>query len=187
MNERLPLLVVVNGRPATGKTWLARLMSRELAIPAFSKDDFKEELASQLGARDREESRRLGAQAIDAMFRAARDELVRGSSVIVEAPLIAELASQDLQMIRAAVDVYVLQVFLDAEPPVILERYVARGRDGVHFLDESLIELQRALDAEFEPIADYVDETITVDTTHLDRLDYSALIERVRSLTALSE
>ena len=53
-------VVVVNGLPGSGKTTLARALSRELGVPLLSKDLIKEAVGEQLGADDRE---RLGGTA----------------------------------------------------------------------------------------------------------------------------
>jgi glucokinase len=47
--ESRRLVVLVNGLPAAGKSTLARALSRELALPLFSKDVIKEAHADVLG------------------------------------------------------------------------------------------------------------------------------------------
>jgi uridine kinase len=37
-----PLLIVVTGRPASGKTTLSRILSAEIKCPLLSRDEFKE-------------------------------------------------------------------------------------------------------------------------------------------------
>jgi adenylate kinase family enzyme len=53
--------VIVNGPPGSGKTTLARSLSRSVGLPLFSKDAVKETLLDELGYEDRAESRRIGA------------------------------------------------------------------------------------------------------------------------------
>ena len=74
-----PLLIVVNGPPAAGKTTLASHLERALRLPRFSKDWFKEQLYeiedSERWRRllaDRPFSALLGAAAIRMMFEAAK-------------------------------------------------------------------------------------------------------------------
>jgi dephospho-CoA kinase len=45
-----PLLVIITGRPASGKTTLSRLLSREIKCPLFSRDEFKEGFVNTVGA-----------------------------------------------------------------------------------------------------------------------------------------
>ena len=49
-----PLVVIITGPPASGKSMLGRELARRLALPLLSKDLFKEVLFDQLGWSDRE-------------------------------------------------------------------------------------------------------------------------------------
>ena len=85
------MLLIVNGYAASGKTTLARALSRELRWPVVVKDAIKEQLFDRLGAADYKESKRLGAAAIDVMFSVAGELLSSGTSVIIESPLVPSL------------------------------------------------------------------------------------------------
>ncbi len=54
-----PLVILVTGLPASGKTTVARQVARHLGLPVFGKDDFKEVLFDTLGWKDLEWSRQL--------------------------------------------------------------------------------------------------------------------------------
>jgi adenylate kinase family enzyme len=41
------LLIVITGPPATGKTYLGKLLSEQYSLPHFSKDSFKDSIASK--------------------------------------------------------------------------------------------------------------------------------------------
>ena len=56
----LPLLVVVTGPPAAGKTTVARGIAQRLRLPLVEKDTIKEALFDTLGTGDLAWSRRLG-------------------------------------------------------------------------------------------------------------------------------
>ena len=58
--RRIPLLVVVTGPLAAGKTTIARGLSAELGLLLLEKDAIKEHLYETLGYRDRQVSRELG-------------------------------------------------------------------------------------------------------------------------------
>ncbi len=55
-----PLLVVVTGPPAAGKTTIAREIARRLHLPLIAKDTIKEALFDGLGTGDLAWSQRLG-------------------------------------------------------------------------------------------------------------------------------
>ena len=59
-NDR-PLLVVVGGAPASGKTTLATQLSRDLRLPLLARDALKERLMDSLCSPNRARSRELGA------------------------------------------------------------------------------------------------------------------------------
>ena len=60
MTAAHPLIVLVNGAPASGKTTLSRRLAGDLGLPLLAKDAIKEVLYDTLGAPDRARSRELG-------------------------------------------------------------------------------------------------------------------------------
>lgn len=68
MAGRRPLLVLVNGAPASGKSTLAARLARELALPLIAKDALKEVLFDTLGAPDHARSRELSAASYDLIY-----------------------------------------------------------------------------------------------------------------------
>ena len=68
MNLPHPTIVIVTGRPAAGKSTLAKRLSQELMLPLVSKDDIREELFDRLGWKDRKWAQDLGKASIDMMF-----------------------------------------------------------------------------------------------------------------------
>ena len=176
-----PLLIIVNGRPATGKTGLAGRLSTELGVPLFTKDAVKELLGDVVGAADRDAAKTLGEASIALIVQHAEAVLATGSSAMVECPLIPELSVAPVREVQERTGCRVLQVFLTADPEVILERYGERERNEVHFDAEAREELEVSLrTAEVGPVP--IDgETITLDTTDFDTVDIEALTERVRA------
>ncbi|HEV8194652.1 MAG TPA: AAA family ATPase, partial [Ktedonobacterales bacterium] len=86
----LPLVVIVGGPPASGKTTLARSLAHTLALPLFAKDDVNEVLFDSLGSSDRAWSRTLGGTSMRLLFAALQVELCAARSCIVEANFSAE-------------------------------------------------------------------------------------------------
>ncbi len=79
-----PLVIVVNGLPATGKTTLARRLATDLHLPLLAKDVIKETLFETLGWSDRAWSRRLGAATMALLYKLLEEQLRAGRPCIVE-------------------------------------------------------------------------------------------------------
>ena len=146
----LPLLVVVTGPPAAGKTRIARVVAEELRLPLIAKDDIKETLFETLGTGDREWSRRLGRATFEVQFRLLRELLAAGCSVIAEGNFNRTDAFSALP--RA----HVFQIVCTAERDELLRRFRERtaGRHPGHVDHITIEELGPRLFAhEWRPLA----------------------------------
>ena len=180
MRNQQPLLIIVNGRPCTGKTTLASMLSRDLGIPLFTKDAIKEILGEVLGAEDRSASRRFGAAAIALMYHQAETVLTSGLPAIIESPLIPEFAEREIEELRNRTGCRTLQIFLRADPAVILERFRSRPREGVFFHEDELRELAETVTTELKPVP-ATGETLIVDTTDFRAVDFTTIAEQARA------
>ena len=173
-----PLLVVVTGAPAAGKTTLARALAGKLGLPLIAKDDIKETLFDALGVGDREWSRRLGRATFDVQFRVLDELLEAGCSVVAEGNFSAAEPFGALPPAR------IVQVFCSAPRQILLERFRQRtDRHPGHVDDVTLQELGARLSADEWPVLAIGGELVVVDTTSFtDGVD--PLVERVRRVTA---
>jgi predicted kinase len=80
-----PLLVLVSGAPAAGKTTLARRLAPELGLLRLCKDEVRETLGDWLPPTSPPESRALGGAAYALCFRLAAEALACGVGVVLEA------------------------------------------------------------------------------------------------------
>jgi glucokinase len=179
-DTRSPLLILVNGRPATGKSALAARLAQELDVVLFTKDDVKELLGDLVGAPDRAAARTLGEASIAIMFQHAEAVLATGAPAMIECPLIPDLTVPILDGLRERTGCGFLQLFLIADPDVILDRYRNRDRNDVHFDAEALRELEQSLRENEVPPVPIDGETWTLDTTDFETLDIDALVAGVR-------
>src|SRR5688572_31908679 len=95
-----PTIIIVTGRPAAGKSTIAKWLSQELKLPLVSKDSIREELFNCLGWKDRDWAQVLGKASVDMMFYFARAELEVGHSIIMDNsfhPLISNHRFQTLK------------------------------------------------------------------------------------------
>jgi len=74
-----PLLIAMKGHPGSGKSAVARALSRRLRIPLIDKDDIKDVLDGHVED--------AGGLAYIAMFNVARRQLLQHLSVICDSPL----------------------------------------------------------------------------------------------------
>ena len=137
-----PLLVIVSGPPAAGKTGIAVPLAERLGLPLLAKDDIKEALFDELGHSDREWSRRLGRATYEVLFAVARRLLEAGASCILESNF------SDAAPLRALPPARIVQIFCNAPDDVVLERYANRERHPGHLDAEIVEELRTRLAAE---------------------------------------
>jgi predicted kinase len=122
-----PILVVVTGPPASGKSGLADDLSEALRLPLLTKDGIKEALFDALGTGDRDWSKRLGEATWSVIFHVVDGMLRGGSSLVVEGNFEATYANPrfaDLPPFRA------VQVYCTAPAGTLLERFRERSQEG---------------------------------------------------------
>ena len=97
---------------------------------------------------------------------------------MIESPFLPNLAADEIEEIRNRTGCRLFQIFLRAEPDVIIERFRSRERGGVHFHEEALRELEETVATELEPVP-ISGQTLFVDTTDFSAVNYTEIIEWV--------
>lgn len=170
-----PLLVVVSVMPASGKTTVARALSRRLLLPLIAKDDIKEQLYDALGPGDIAWSERLGAATYALIFAVARSILATGTGAIVEANFFRGQES-DFELLP---ECRVVQVHCEAPLVVLVDRYRGRVRHPGHHDDQKVAELAARFESGAHAPLDLPGNLVRVDTTEL--VDEQLLVERLRT------
>lgn len=177
-----PLLVVVTGAPASGKTGLAERLAEGLRIPFIVKDTFKEVLYETVG--DGEELEPAIERAgLELLFRVVDAQLEAGVSVVAESNFDARSDTGPFRVLCEQHDVQLVQVHCRRDEEVLLERFAERVRrgerhpghgDGPEDVEEVRADLRTG---RWDPL-DLPGALIAFDK---DREDEEELVERVRS------
>src|SRR5258708_27729259 len=130
-NERsAPLVLIVTGAPASGKTTLGRQLAAALGLPYFSKDLFKESLFDSLGWQDRAWSLRLGGASTDLLFLSAEVLLAAGQPVALECNFRDEWHGPTLRALAERFVCRFVQVVCAAPGPTLVQRFERRALSG---------------------------------------------------------
>jgi predicted kinase len=182
-HETQPLLIIVNGPPASGKSTLAEQIAAEMRLPYISKDALKEELFDSLGVIERTISRKLGETSMRLMYTAADRILEAGIGVVIEANFYRGLSEQDLspRIARA----HAVVIHCDAPDEIIKDRYVERAEAGerhpVHDDNNRVEDLDEHLEGgTFDPL-DLDIPMIRVDTTNGFAPSAEEIVSQIRT------
>ncbi|MDD5463914.1 MAG: AAA family ATPase [Candidatus Moranbacteria bacterium] len=101
-------LIIICGLPGSGKTTLARELSKKTKVALISKDSIKEKLYESMNLSTLEDSKNIGIPAFELMIELTENQLVGGVDVIMEAPL---KFPEDYQLFKKWRDEYGLELF----------------------------------------------------------------------------
>lgn len=184
-------LIVIEGYLASGKSTFARKLSKELKVPCFMKDTFKIALCRSVGNVDRVQSDRFSAIAFDAIVYSAERLMENGMPVIIEGNFVpkGKKALDENGVIAELIKKYnypALSFKFTADTRVLFKRFDERERTpqrgqanlrGVPYTYEDFCFWCHKLDGFTLPC-----ETVVLDTTDFDKIDFAAQTEKARRL-----
>ena len=130
MANKPPLLVVIQGAPASGKTTLSQRLERDLHLPLIAKDDIKEFLFDRLEQSDREFSRIEGEASVMMMYAAAKVFLKAGKSILMENAYYTEFSRQDIGVLLEETGARYFEVYVHCDEERRRRRFVDRAHSG---------------------------------------------------------
>ncbi|MFA5106958.1 MAG: ATP-binding protein [Patescibacteria group bacterium] len=180
-----PLLIIISGKPGTGKTTLGKKIAKEFHLPFISKDAIKESLFDDLGWSDRAWSRKLGVATYSLLYYFIESLLSAGVSFIAESNFKPELANETFQALKKKHGFKLLQIMCETKGEVLFERFKARTESGErhpgHVDHLNLDEFKEMLlKGGHEPL-DIGGQVYRLDTTDFNSIDYKKLFSAIKS------
>jgi predicted kinase len=183
MASDVPLVVVVTGPPASGKSSIAKAIAEALPAPLLAKDPIKEALFDGLGTGNAAWSKKLGLATYGVLFLLVEEEVRARRSCVLEANFDHNEASAQLSAIQLRNPFRALQIVCTASREVLLGRFVERSdsRHPGHIDDDRLEDVIDSIDAGRWRALELDGELIEVDTTDWSTVDLDGLLERARA------
>jgi len=167
----LPLLIIVAGPPASGKTTLADRLSDTLQLPLIHRDPITEALADILRPSARDDMEPITQASFRAFYTLIAGHLARGSGVVCETNFHSGVAEADLRPIIAHARAILIRCQVDRELSIrrFIDRFERGERHWCYFDEERIAEIHAGRGQEpwdrAEPLELDV-PTLTVDTTN---------------------
>jgi predicted kinase len=124
------VVVLVVGRPASGKSTVSELIGERWGLPIVAKDAVKELLFDQLGVGDQGWSERLGRASFAVLDYVIELQLRTGTSFVVDAAYNAAIENAKFQAWQEEYGFTAVQVHCAASDDELVRRFIQRTQDG---------------------------------------------------------
>lgn len=149
-----PLLGVLTGLPAAGKTTLATVLGRELALPVISKDDYKQVLLDLLPEDQRlARHSEMGKAGYFVMLRATDAVLTARQSLIQETHFYLGMSEQNIVPLAGKHGAQIIQIHCFADMAELKRRHAARVESKARpYIDHPGLHDHLPANANWEPL-----------------------------------
>jgi len=192
-------IIVLAGMPASGKSTVAKALSKAFGLPILEKDALKEAIFDTMGFSNYAEKRRTDHAANAVLLKCAKALLENGQSMILDNNF-DTISAKALDETVRAFECKCVVVFFGGDNDVFFRRYVERDRQKVRHLGHVLQDryppqpgdpLEHDMTREefrekFETRGigqfECTGERIELDATDPAKIDLDDLITRIRTL-----
>jgi predicted kinase len=180
-----PVLIVVTGSPATGKTTIAESLAERMHLPLLTKDAIKEEIYDSLEDAEPSDSHRIGFVAIQLMHSWAKRLLEKDVSLVLESNFKRSLSVDDLRELFALSRPVIVQCTAPVDE--VIKRYVERSEEGerhpVHDDANHVDELRKDLERGEYDLRGLEVPSVTIDTSSWDdKKHVRDVVTRIRGI-----
>lgn len=149
-----PLLIIITGLPAAGKTTLATALGAQLHLPVVSKDDYKQVLLDLMPEDERLiRNSEAGKASYFVMLKVAEVLLTAEQSLIMETHFYRGISELNIIPVADRYQARVLQIFCDAGIEELKRRHAARVAAQTRpYIDHPNIHDQLPEHANWEPL-----------------------------------
>lgn len=172
-----PLLLVITGMPAAGKTTLAHLISKKTHCPLLSRDELKEGYINTLGISHAQLNDAAARHIYDTFFATIELLLSQKISLVIEAAFQHKLWKPKLSTLQSIADIKIL--ICTTKPEIAVSRFEKRylqqsSREKYHGDKSGLKKITNDLFYNYDPIQSNF-PTLVIDTTD----NYNPAIEEI--------
>lgn len=160
MNQ--PFLLIVTGRPASGKSTLAHLLSKQINCPLLSRDELKEGYINTVNITHAEADDSVAQHIYDTFFEAIELFITKGISIIAEAAFQDKLWKSKLLNLsgKAAIKIIICTTNLDILNSRFINRLLNNPNREKYHGDKEM----NLINGDYTPVNMDV-PTLEVDTT----------------------
>lgn len=170
-----PLLVIITGPPAAGKTTLAKELNRRFRLPIISLDVINEALFDSIGYEDESLAPQIENTAYNILFSLVKDLLSNDTPLIVESNFNPNKHSIKFAELQNEIPIKTIQILCDTKREIFIERFAARWDSGTRHpghRDHTRIQgLKTAKIVELNPLK-IESSFLRVNTTSRNSIDY---------------